>query len=196
MTETDAWKPLTELAECSLYLLEYLQKGGKLRKVMNRDIDLVKNQKPQLDKNNRTVKFEEDASDAGSEEQKSEAKDTSTAEDTGAEESKVDESSSRQAKWFEQIAEFDITIQASFISFTIQSLMCVGKWESLVDISNRLNLATDNAFASQLLPFIIFAQTTLYEKAAGDTTDKKRALDARIQSFENWKLTNKKKKSR
>jgi len=44
-----------------------------------------------------------------------------------------------------------------------------------------------------LLPFIIFAQTTLYEKAAAETTDKKRALDARIQSFENWKLTNKKK---
>lgn len=74
--------------------------------------------------------------------------------------------------------------------------MCVGKWESLVDISNRLNLATDNAYASQLLPFIIFAQTTLYEKAAAETQDKKRALDSRIQEFENWKLTNKKKKSR
>jgi len=74
--------------------------------------------------------------------------------------------------------------------------MCVGKWESLVDISNRLNMATDNTYASQLLPFIIFAQTTLYEKAAAETQEKKRSLDARIQSFENWKLTNKKKKSR
>jgi hypothetical protein len=26
--------------------------------------------------------------------------------------------------------------------------MCVGKWESLVDISNRLNLASDNEFAA------------------------------------------------
>jgi hypothetical protein len=43
LTETEAWKPLTVLAECSLYLLEYLQKGGKLRKVINKDIDLVKN---------------------------------------------------------------------------------------------------------------------------------------------------------
>jgi hypothetical protein len=58
--------------------------------------------------------------------------------------------------------------------------MCVGKWESLVDISNRLNMATENLFASQLLPFIIFAQTTLYEKAAAETTDKKRALDTRV----------------
>lgn len=74
--------------------------------------------------------------------------------------------------------------------------MCVGKWESLVDLSNRLNQATDNAFASQLLPFIIFAQTTLYEKAASETTEKKRTLETRIQAFENWKLTNKKKKSR
>jgi hypothetical protein len=39
LTETSAWKPLTELAECVLYLLEYLQKGGKLRKILNREID-------------------------------------------------------------------------------------------------------------------------------------------------------------
>lgn len=83
-------------------------------------------------------------------------------------------------KWFDKIAEFDVTIQASFISFAIQSLMAVGKWESLVDLSNRLNMATENQFAAQLLPFIIFAQTTLYEKAARETTDKKRQLDSRI----------------
>jgi len=112
------------------------------------------------------------------------------------EEKPQDDGGARQSKWFEQIAEFDITVQASFISFTIQSLMCVGKWESLVDISNRLNMATDNTYAAQLLPFIIFAQTTLYEKAAAETQEKKRSLDARSQSFENWKLTNKKKKSR
>jgi len=74
--------------------------------------------------------------------------------------------------------------------------MCVGQWESLVDISNRLNQSTDNEFASQLLPFIIHAQTTLYDQAAARTTNKKRALETRIQQFENWKLTNKKKKSR
>jgi len=59
LTETDAWKPLTELTECSLYVLEYLQKGGKLRKVINRDIDQIKHQKPQLASLNRTVKFED-----------------------------------------------------------------------------------------------------------------------------------------
>lgn len=85
---------------------------------------------------------------------------------------------------------------ASFVSYTVQSLMCVGMWESLVDISNRLNQSTENAFASQLLPFIIFAQTTLYEQAATMTLNKKRALDSRIQQFENWKIINKKKKSR
>jgi hypothetical protein len=44
LTETSAWKHLTVIAECSLYLLEYLQKGGKLRKIVNREIDQVKNQ--------------------------------------------------------------------------------------------------------------------------------------------------------
>jgi len=122
-------------------------KRGKLRKVLNREIDQIKNQKPQLDKMTRSVKFEE-RSDGDERKSQGKIADSSTAEDTGAEESKHDESSSRSAKWFEQIADFDVTIQASFISFTIQSLMCVGKWESLVDISNRLNLATENAFAS------------------------------------------------
>lgn len=55
-----------------------------------------------------------------------------------------------------------MTTQASFISFAVQCLMCVSKWESMVDISNRLNSATENQFASQLLPFIIYAQTTLF----------------------------------
>ena len=57
----------------------------------------------------------------------------------------------------DQIDEFDMTTQASFISFALQCLMCVSKWESMVDISNRLNSATENQFASQLLPFIIYA---------------------------------------
>ena len=180
LTETNAWKALTELSECSLYLLEYLQKGGKLRKIINRDIDQIKNQKPQLDKMLRSVKFEEMSDEGEANKEEAPKGDTSTASETAGEESKVDESVGRGLKWFEQIAEFDINIQASFISFTIQSLMCVGKWESLVDISNRLNMATENAFASQLLPFIIFAKTTLYEKAASETLQKKRALDHRI----------------
>ena len=55
-----------------------------------------------------------------------------------------------------------MTVQASFIGFSIQCLMCLGKWESLVDMSNRLNDATENSFSLQLLPFIIYAQTTLF----------------------------------
>lgn len=74
--------------------------------------------------------------------------------------------------------------------------MSVSKWESMVDISNRLNSATENEFASQLLPFIIYAQTTLFQESAKNTSDKKRELELRIQMFENWKMTNKKKRSR
>jgi hypothetical protein len=50
-----------------------------------------------------------------------------------------------------------VTIHASFVAFGVQALMAVGKWESLVDLSNRLNDATVNTFAQQLLPFIIYA---------------------------------------
>ena len=58
--------------------------------------------------------------------------------------------------------------------------MGVKKWESLVDLSNRLNDVTENKFASYLLPFIIFAQTTLFEEAATRTNDKRNALSIRI----------------
>lgn len=74
--------------------------------------------------------------------------------------------------------------------------MCVSKWESMVDISNRLNSATENQFASQLLPFIIYAQTTLFQQAADNTSEKKRETEARVQKFENWKVTKKNKRSR
>ena len=60
-------------------------------------------------------------------------------------------------KWFEKLAEFDVSLHASFVSFAIQSLMSVKRWESLVDLSNRLNQATENTYASYLLPFIIYA---------------------------------------
>jgi hypothetical protein len=59
--------------------------------------------------------------------------------------------------------------------------MGVMKWESLVDISNRINTASENVYASQLLPFIIYAQTTLYDDAAGKTNDKRNELQVRIQ---------------
>lgn len=99
-------------------------------------------------------------------------------------------------KWFNKVDEFKISLHASLIGFTVQCLMAVQKWESLVDISNRLCSATNNEFASQLLPFIIYAQGTLHEEAARKTAEKRKALEVRVQQFENWKLTGRKKRSR
>lgn len=178
------------LAESTLCLVEYLQRGGSLRKVANRSIDKVPNQLPTFDKDGqaRTVAFafegEAPAQDAVG--QTGEPGETRV----GA------AGSGKGSKWFEQIDDFEITMHASFISFAVQCLMAVSKWESLVDISNRLNNATENEFAPQLLPFIIFAQSTLHQQAAGRTAEKRRDLETRIQQFENWKLTTKKKRSR
>jgi hypothetical protein len=66
--------------------------------------------------------------------------------------------SGKGLKWFEKIADqFEVSVHASFIAFGIQCLMGVKQWESLVDLSNRLNDVTLNHYASQLLPFIIYA---------------------------------------
>ena len=66
LTRTEAWKSVVVLAECSLFLLEYLQGGGKLRTLAGQDIDMVANQKPIFGKDgNRTVafKFDQDSED-------------------------------------------------------------------------------------------------------------------------------------
>ena len=165
----EAWHNVVILAECSLYLLEFLQRGGKLRTLAGQDIDTIKNQKPRFDREGRTVGFRFDQ-DSENEEEKEEAKDATIAQGpeksilankgatSAAEGSKAPEATStKSAKWFDTVNEFDVTIQASFISFALQCLMCTSKWESMVDISNRLNFATENQFASQLLPFIIYA---------------------------------------
>lgn len=157
-----------------------------------REIDEVKDQKPSFDKEFQTktsaVKFEAGTMGVDVESQ------------TGADQTETKAvkaaTNGKGTKWFETIEEFDISLHASLIGYTVQCLMAVSKWESLVDISNRLNTATNNEFASQLLPFIIYAQTTLYNQAAAQTSDKRKALEVRIQAFENWKLTSKKKRSR
>ena len=74
----------------------------------------------------------------------------------------VEPQSEENGKWYDLIDEFDMTTQASFVAFALQCLMSVSKWESMVDLSNRLNKATEMSFATQLLPFIIFAETTLF----------------------------------
>lgn len=168
----EAWHSVVIIAECSLYLLEFLQKGGKLRTLAGKEIDTVKNQKPRFDKDGaRTVgfRFDEDSEneeiDAGEVQagatagpEKSILTKKGGADKQGApdEESKAT-GSDKSTKWYDEIDEFDMTVQASFISYALQCLMSVSKWESMVDISNRLNSATENKFASQLLPFIIYA---------------------------------------
>ena len=153
-----------------------------------RDIDSAPNQQPSFDKESatKTVAFKFEQGTEGVEGH-------AQTEGPNAEAKKAEASAVR---WFEKIEEFEISIHASLIGFTVQCLMAVSKWESLVDISNRLNSATGNEFASQLLPFIIYAQSTLHGEAARSTSDKRKALEVRIQQFENWKLTSKKKRSR
>jgi cytochrome c oxidase subunit IV len=39
LKETEAWKYIVVLSECSLYLVEYLRGGGALRKLGGNEID-------------------------------------------------------------------------------------------------------------------------------------------------------------
>jgi hypothetical protein len=189
----EGWKYCVQIAEASLTLMEQLKQGGGggrgLRKQMGEEIDEVKGQKSQLANAGKTVAF------SMHEEEKREGhKDADAHTDRS---SQSGAGGSKGLKWFEKIShEFEVSIHASFVGFAIQCLMSVNRWESLVDLSNRLNEVTVNVYASQLLPFIIYAQTTLYSDAASRTLGKRNELQARILAFEQWKLTSKKKRSR
>ena len=116
-----AWQSVVIIAECSLYLLEFLQRGGKLRVLAGQDIDKIKNQKPRFDKDGRTVGFKFDVESDEEEKQDPDAKTpdpTATAKEApeksilankGAasgsaaakEESKEPQASGKSIKWFE-----------------------------------------------------------------------------------------------
>lgn len=100
--------------------------------------------------------------------------------------------------WFSKIDDFDIKIYSNFIAFAVQCLMVSSKWESMVELINKFNFVTCNFFASYLLPFVIYAQQTLYDVAAKNTHVKRHELNMRTQMYENWKATSAKtsKKSR
>ena len=102
----------------------------------------------------------------------------------------------RDADWFLKVEDFDIALFSNFISYAVQCLTVVEKWESVVDMCKRFNAATNNHFASFLLPFAIHAETTLYQSAAHNTSTKREALRQRVLAFENWKATSKKRKTR
>jgi hypothetical protein len=191
LRETGAWKHLLLIAESTLTFLQLLKDGGTVHMQTASEISDVKNQTPgTLDKEGRkTVAFAEDTMGGGRlAHDESHASMTTMLTEGGAGE--------KDLKWFERVSELDVNMHTSFVAFTIQALMHVEKWESLVDLSNNLNKVTDNHYASYLLPFIIHAQTTLYEAAASRTNGKRNELEVRIKQFENWKLTNKKKRSR
>ena len=138
----DGWQSILLIAECSLYLVEHLQKGGSIRKIAGRGIDEIENQKPSFDKDShtKTVAFAFEGTGGLD----------SMAQTGDGEETKVAKAAAagKGARWFESTDEFEISVHASFIAYTVQCLMAGSKWESLVDISNRLNAATSNEFAA------------------------------------------------
>lgn len=110
----EAWHSVVILAECSLYLLEFLQRGGKLRTLAGQAIDTVKNQKPKFDRDGRTVgfRFDEDSENEEGRDEENKTgleapeksiltKKADGQNGAAAEESKAGASSAGRVKWFD-----------------------------------------------------------------------------------------------
>lgn len=108
----------------------------------------------------------------------------------------VEEEKLGEVAWFLTRTDVKINLFSNIIGFAIQSLLVAEKWEYLQYICFRTNQTTSNFFASTVLPFGIYAERALHERAQKARIDREGDLKKRIEIYENWKATNKKRKSR
>lgn len=66
----------------------------------------------------------------------------------------------------------------------------------LVEDSKHFCNTSQHYFSLEVLPFTVHAQKKLYEQAKEQTTAKIKQLENRTKAFEEWKATNKKRKTR
>jgi hypothetical protein len=111
-------------------------------------------------------------------------------------ESQRSDSKEETRAWFLSRETLDIYLHVNIVALAVQCLLCVKKWQALVRICDRLNAVTQNHFAGPILPFKIFAETTLYEAAKTATEYKLSELETRNQEYESWKSNTKRRKTR
>lgn len=98
--------------------------------------------------------------------------------------------------WFSSISDLDIELYANLIGYAIQCLLVAEKWECLQYTCEKMNLVTDNHFAQSVLPFKIYAEKTLWQKAKELKEQREHDLKKRKEEFEYWMATSKKRKTR
>ena len=106
------------------------------------------------------------------------------------------EETAGEVAWFLTRPEIKINLYANIIGFAIQCLLVTEKWEYLQYLCFRMNSATQQHFAGTVLPFKIYAERALYERAQQARILRERDLETRKEQYEIWKNTTKKRKSR
>lgn len=98
--------------------------------------------------------------------------------------------------WFLTRSDININLFSNIIGFAIQCLLVAEKWEYLQFISFTMNHTTQHHYAGPILPFKIYAERALYERAKNARLEKEKELHDRIERYETWKMTSKRRKSR
>jgi len=110
-------------------------------------------------------------------------------------ESSAFEEEESEVAWF-LTTEIDMTLYANLVSFAIQILLVAEKWEFLQYVCRKMNSLTQSYYASQILPFQIYSEKALYERAQSIRLEAEKNLQERTTAYETWKATSKKRKSR
>jgi hypothetical protein len=75
--------------------------------------------------------------------------------------------------WFHHYPDINISLLSNLTGFVIQVLVVREKWENLIHLCTNYNVITQNFWALPVLPFKIYAERMLWERAK-TLTDKRK----------------------
>ena len=172
--QNNIWIYLNIIAEVAIQRLKYLKMGNNTFTNFDYDYELNKiktilNNKFNAPINNFTVMSKSSKNDGD----------------------KLDEENLLNS--YSNLINIDVYIQ--FISFVIQCDYYKEKWSILANLIENFNLCTNELFSQFTLSFLIEAQKHIYEKAHLNTQNKQNELNHRVELYENWKNSRKKKQT-
>jgi len=203
MRFSGAWRPCGMISESLLVMIEYMKDGGLLRAVFKDDSgENLAGADNTFDDSN--LRIAESTFAAGTTKKGVTFKLPSSKVDKlgkktnkfSRNDEELDLEDAPKYYWFLDITNFDMSLLANIFSFGIQCLLAAERWESVIYLAERFNKCTEDYYAGFLLPFVIFAEQTLLDRAEENTKRKEEELKRRIAEFENWKASNKRRRTR
>lgn len=97
--------------------------------------------------------------------------------------------------WF-MVEWLDVRTIADLTAYAIQSFIVEERYNALVELSKHFCNVTTHFYSGYVLPFTVYSQGIIHDRAHKTTEKRREALAERTNKFEVWKAQNKKKRTR